>query len=100
MYPRQIDHSQYGFVALLQTVSVFGHNEATCKFVGPSQRVEQEVGKAADVTRQQELEDRVKREKLMKALAEQKLKVWIAGCHMNMLNVCLTVSPCLLFRVM
>ena len=79
---------------------MFCHNEATCQFVGPSQRVEQEAAKAADVSRQQELEDRVKREKLMKALAEQKLKVWIAGCHMNMLSVCLTVSPCLLFRVM
>lgn len=59
----------------LQTVNVFYYDESSQRFIGPSQRAEQEAAAAAETSRQREEEDKLRREKLMKALAEQKLKV-------------------------
>lgn len=59
----------------MQTVNVLHYNESSCQYIGPSQRAEQEAAVAAEISRKKEEKDKLQREKLMKALAEQKLKV-------------------------
>jgi hypothetical protein len=74
---------------------VFSYNESSRQFVGPSQMAEQEAAIAASVSQQQEEEDKAKRDKLMKALAEQKLKSDVASLEQNLTQAVQATSPIL-----
>ncbi|XP_062517386.1 nonsense-mediated mRNA decay factor SMG5-like isoform X2 [Corticium candelabrum] len=83
------------FIADSKTVNVLHYNESSCQYIGPSQRAEQEAAVAAEISRKKEEKDKLQREKLMKALAEQKLKSDVASMEQSLTQAVVSASPIL-----